>query len=439
MVSQNEQYELESFYHLALCCRSVGEKFGKADITLWTNGDYLKLSSVLFYKTNVRISPSTLKRIFGKLKTTERYYPQKATRDALANYAGFKDWQSFIEKHPKPQQNETIQRPVNKKIGRKKNSLLIVLIMLAILSITIWRFLKKENRAPVNLEDIKLVCKNPIGGNPHSAEFTIELPKKFKGDSANFSVNFDDGKMEKRELGGTLFTYYFEIPGRYYPVLKYNGVPIDTAIVYLKTDGWTATAVMEHDTTRVYPVNNHHLFKNGNLKVNGKELFQAGVDTDKTFFVHFVNTKPLNISGDNFELTADVITSPLRPGVRCSQIYIEVYGEKSKDEVLLIKPGCVSWAFLSFSEIIKDGKKSDLSSLGVDLSQGGVVKLRVVDKKVSLQVNNIVLYKTTYNFSLEKIYGVKIAFAGIGSINNLVLKDLRTNTVFHEGFASATQ
>ena len=33
--------------------------------------------------TSVQISPNTLKRIFGKLKTHERYYPQKATRDAL--------------------------------------------------------------------------------------------------------------------------------------------------------------------------------------------------------------------------------------------------------------------------------------------------------------------------------------------------------------------
>src|SRR3990170_5575358 len=115
MMAENEQYEnKQSFYHLEICCRYVGEKYGKPLISTWTNGDYIRLSSILSHKTNVQISPSTLKRIFGKLKTTERYYPQKATRDALADFAGFTDWETFIQKHPRPvkQQEKKEEPPV---------------------------------------------------------------------------------------------------------------------------------------------------------------------------------------------------------------------------------------------------------------------------------------------------------------------------------------
>lgn len=435
MIPGNEQYDHQSFFHLTICYLNVAEKYGKADIALWTNGDYIQLSSILYHNTNVQISPSTLKRIFGKLKTTESYYPQKATRDALANYAGFEDWENFVRTHPIPRNTEDVKppEPVTKEISRKRNWLLIVLILAVMLTITIWKYSKKENQLPVGLQDIRLICKNPIGTNPHSADFIIELPKKFTGDSTNFAVNFDDGKMEKKEFAGALFTYYYEIPGRYYPVLKYKGVPIDTTVVYLKTNGWTTTAVMQHDTTRVYPINSN-LIKNSYLTVNAAELFYAGVDTNRTFFVHFVNSKPLNISGDNFELTTDVTTSRLRPGVRCSQVNIEVYGQESMDAAVIIKSGCVSWAYLRFSEVFIDGGKSDLRSIGADLSQGGIIKLRVVNKKVNLFVNHKLVYKTAYQFPLNKIYGIRITFSGIGVIHNLVLKDLNTGELFHEGF-----
>ena len=92
-----------AFYHLEICCRYVGEKYGHPVISGWTNRDYIILSGVLSRQTDVKISPNTLKRIFGKLKTPERYYPQKATRDTLARYAGYANWESFVQQHPRPE------------------------------------------------------------------------------------------------------------------------------------------------------------------------------------------------------------------------------------------------------------------------------------------------------------------------------------------------
>lgn len=435
MTAQNEQYEnKQSFYHLEICCQLISEKSGNPVISSWTNGDYIKLSSSVFRKTGVQISASTLKRIFGKLKTPERYYPQKATRDALAQFADFENWDDFVLKNPRQLKEADEKKMLPEKktetqtqnsFHKKKFPVPAVLVLIIIAVIIGWLFLKKENTAPVNLQGIKLICKNPVGGNPHSADFIIELPQNFSGDTSKFKVNFDDGRMEKNEAPGLLFTYYYEIPGRYYPVLKYNDVAIDTAIVYLETNGWTATADMMHDSTRVYPVNGN-LFKGPELKVSVDELFHAGIDTNRTFFVHFVNSKPLNINGDNFELAADVVASQFRPGVRCSQVNIDVYGEKSKHSIMIIKPGCVSWAHLYFSDVKIDGKTSDLRFIGTDLSNGGIIKLRVQDKKVSLFINSKPVYKTTYHSPLKKIYGVGISFSGIGIMRKIKVQDLST-------------
>ena len=114
MPAENGQYETaESFYYLDICCRSVADKFGQPQISEWKNGDYINLSSTLSHHTQVYISPNTLKRIFGKLKTTDRYYPQKATRDALVRYAGYEDWTGFVQKHPRPVIKQTEKAQLN--------------------------------------------------------------------------------------------------------------------------------------------------------------------------------------------------------------------------------------------------------------------------------------------------------------------------------------
>lgn len=445
MLVENEQYgNKQSFYHLEVCCRLVGEKFGNPTISSWTNRDYIKLSSILSRETEVQISPSTLKRIFGKLKTPERYFPQKATRDALARFSGFKDWETLVRNHPKATVTEEVQvtkeenginiavpKPAPSKKTRKVY--LIIGAMAAILFT--WKFILQAEHAPVRLDGIRLVCSNPEGENPHSANFHFELPKDFGGDLSNFTVDFGDARREKKIIPGKLVTHFYEIPGRYYAVLKYGGQPLDTVSLYLKTYGWTATATMEKDTTRVYPINSNWLFKKTSLQVDALNVLRSGVDTTRTFFVHFVNSKPLDINGDNFELETNVVTSQLRPGVRCSQVVIEAFGEKSEHSVMLIKPGCVSWAYLRFSEIHKNGETEDLSTLGADLTQGGTVALRVENKKVSLFINHKLTFNIDYTVPLKKLYGLKVSFSGIGTINYLRLKDLTTGKIFNEGFS----
>ncbi len=447
MTAENEQYEnKQSFYHLEICCRFVGEKYGNPAITTWTNGDYIKLSSILSRHTDVQISHSTLKRIFGKLKTTERYYPQKATRDALAHYAGYTDWETFVQKHPRPVKAEVPKQQkaeqeivgpttssVQKNVLKKRSWLPIIGLLIAgIAAISIWKFSEKKQPARINTKVINLICNNPEGGNPHSATFKIQLPANFSGDLSQFTVDFGDGRRERPVTSLAVFTHYYQVPGRYYAVLKYNSVPVDTVAVYLKTNGWTAAAQMEHDTTRVYPVNSFTIDKNKRILVNADQLFRSGVDTNRTFFVQFVNTKPLAIEGDNCELTADVNTSFQRPGVRCSQVGIELFGERSKHDIVLMKPGCVSWAHLRFSEIFKDGGTDDLSSIGTDLSNGGIIRLLVADKKVSLFINDKLVFSTVYRVPLKNLFGIGVSFSGIGTVNNLELKNRKTGQIFNE-------
>lgn len=494
MTAGNGRYEIkESFYHLEISCRYIAEKFSKPNFGEWTNGDYIRLSSILSRTTSVQISPNTLKRIFGKLKTTERYFPQRATRDALVQYAGYKDWDIFVNAHPKPARtsaetdtfpeespllpslpsamyaeqvpalsniSDLSSAPAKSMVAQRATAepdpmqpfpgtnpfqqrktagssqlwyLLAGILIILVTGYVVYRAV--GNKPITNFKNgISFTCKNPIGKNPHSAVFKFQLTDEFKGDPNRFSIFFGDGRPEKQIRNAVLQTHYYEIPGRYYAQLRYDGKPIDTIPVFLETDGWTATATVERDSMRVYPVSADSLYTGKFLSVSTNALHHAGVDTNKTFYVDFVNTRPTTIDGDNFQFHCEINTSLERAGVRCSQLMLIIYGEKSFHKVFILKPGCEAWSNLTFSDFYRDGREDDLNFLAADLSQGGKLGLNVKNKNVSLVLNGSEIYTAQYTMPMGKIYGIKVAFSGVGKIHDVQLSDPGSGQIFDEGF-----
>ncbi|WAC13542.1 hypothetical protein [Dyadobacter pollutisoli] len=443
----NGQGRASSLDHLDYCCQLVSEQYGKPDILSWTNSDYVKLGYILYKKTHVQISPNTLKRIFGKIKTDVRYYPQRATRDALALYIGYPDWEKFTIAKAVPvpstgQLPHTIAPPIPKLTteprsisltARKRGVwwlyLLALLLVLASLAAYQIFFTDTVHTPP------RLICENPVGENPHSAVFVVRGMDSIEFSKEHYTIVFGDSRTDVSVVAGdSLYSHYYEVPGRYSAILKRDGVGVDTTSVYLKTNGWTATARMMYDTTRVYPIEVPNLFTGGRNSVSTLEASHAGIDTNRTFFVDFINTQVTNIDGDNFDLFVKVKTSPSRPGVRCSQVRVNVFGESSKHLVDAMKPGCVHWTDLQFSEINKQGESNQLNFLGVDLHEGGSMRIKVENKHARVFINSKQVYEITYQKPLKKIYGLGITFSGIGSIESVVLKDLRTGQPFSGNF-----
>ncbi|MCE7072508.1 hypothetical protein LZG74_19480 [Dyadobacter sp. CY327] len=447
---ENGQARASSLDHLDHCCRLVSEMYGKSDIGSWTNSDYVRLGYILYKKTNVQISPNTLKRIFGKIKTDVRYYPQKATRDALAGYVGYGDWEKFVSEAPRHAvvtkdpvrtaqpyfeailPDEPILAPVRKR--RKMSSVYIGLILAVFIAAVAFASYELffSSPAPVNAA---LVCQNPVGENPHSAAFVVRgIPESYDVNKEHYTIDFGDGRRISLIEGDSLYSHYYEVPGRYSAILKRNGVTLDTASVYLKTNGWTATAKMMYDTTRVYPIDIQNLLTRDKKSVSALEVSRAGIDTNRTFFVDFINTQRTDIDADNFELFIKLNTSAPRAGVRCSQVRVTVFGESSKHVFDVMKPGCTHWTDLQFSEVTKPGELNQLNFLGVDLHTGGTVTLKVVDKHVRLFINAKEVFETNYKKPLKQIYGLGISFSGIGAIDSVMLKDVRTGKSFAGNF-----
>lgn len=443
---ENGQGQASYLDYLDHGCQLISEIYGKRDIATWTNSDYIKLSNILYKKTSVQISPNTLKRIFGKIKTDARYYPQKATRDALAIYIGFKDWDHFTNSQPLPVTDNLLKTtlrelplaadvPAYLRKNEVKNGLKKWIVGgIAILLTGAVIFLFREKIFPSEPGQVSLICKNPVGENPHSAVFVLRGISQNGGQSAPYVIEFGDGKKLTTNGTDSLFSHYYEQPGRYFAVLKQLDQVLGTATVYLKTNGWTATAHMMYDTTRVYPIDFPDLFKGSRYSISATEIAQAGVDTSRTFFVDFDNSHITNIDGDNFEFSTRVATSHDRPGVRCSQVRVILLGESSSHLITVMKPGCLHWTTAHFSEIKKQGKVDNLDFLGADFSKGGTIGLKVVNKHAVLYLNDKQVFSINYKQPLKQIYGVEITFAGIGTVYSVSLKDNKTGKKFDGNF-----
>lgn len=452
MITENGQPgKADAFAFLEICCRRVSETYGKPNWDKWTNSDYVSLSLMLFRQTRVRISPNTLKRIFGKIKTDVRYYPQKATRDALSVYIGHPDWDHFVDiqdwttRHTTRSSTAFVSNEENPEptdFSRPETNLLpsrtarrwqrpflagsvIVLLITALLFV--WQ--QRNDREPV-----RLICRNPLGENPHSAVFEIKRLTPDTDQSLHYTILFGDGKRENLNANDSLYTHYYERPGRYFAILQQNGVNIDTATIYLRTTTWTVTANMMHDSSRVYPIEIKGLFTGSRQSVSTLEAARAGIDTNRTFFMEFINSQPTRINGDNFELTTRVTSSPDRAGVRCSQVGIFVWGESSQHAFEVMKSGCAHWMLLQNSDVQKNGQRDDLTFLAADLRAGGTLTLKVVNRQAAIFINNRKVYETAYTKPLHNIYGVKIRFSGIGTVHSFTLRDLKTGTLFDGSF-----
>lgn len=100
----------------------------------------------------------------------------------------------------------------------------------------------------------------------------------------------------------------------------------------------------------------------------------------------------------------------------------------------IMKPGCVHWSKLQFSELYRDGRSEGPNFLGADLTAGGTIAMKVVNRRATLLINGREVYKNTYKKALRHIYGLDIMFAGIGTVRSVRLKDLKTGKRFAGNF-----
>jgi hypothetical protein len=140
-----------------------------------------------------------------------------------------------------------------------------------------------------------------------------------------------------------------------------------------------------------------------------------------------------NVRSDNFTFETE-IRNDVREGAGvCQQTRIVLLTEGNVIIIPLSIKGCVSDLSMMFNGQYFDGKKTDLSAFGCDLSTWVNVKCEVKDKKGRILINDKLVYESEFLQS-EKIVGIIYRFQGTGSVNGVTLSGADGQPVFQDLF-----
>ena len=131
----------------------------KAGRKMMTPKDFDFLSESIFEEIHTRISPSTLKRIWGYLQNDNT--PRSTSLNILANYVGYEDWDSFmasaekeygiLPEEPEPSDGQS-DTPINEQNFKRRKSKFksiflasVALLIAAVLFTAMWHFFKSTD------------------------------------------------------------------------------------------------------------------------------------------------------------------------------------------------------------------------------------------------------------------------------------------------------
>ncbi len=385
-----KKYQQEKIFVI----QALEKHFNRGTADQWVNRDFIDLSREVLKTTKVRLSPETLKRIVGKVKTEEDYQPQEATWNALKAYANFseEDIQEVVLQEPSSQSSS-------------KSMLYISLAAVTILVAGFLLFLMPEKESQFLIQSIE-------GKNPTTVFFNTENLAEGQ------FIDFDEGKAIPANPNQTEYSYFYSKPGVYNPTLKGkdNKVLKQTQPIYVGSKGWEILS-------RNFSTNNskkERWFPVAFTKELDKKRFhQSGLDTLSLIETYLSNVNIKGKQATSFQLNTQLSPSSPWPGMRCNTIRLLVFTSGGNHEFSLVQQGCSHWVSLKIAgENIID--KSIKKKFAVEMLD--TLNIEVTQEKTDFNIKlneTTLLYKTTSK--LDTVFGCAVYYHGLPEIHSIEL------------------
>jgi hypothetical protein len=424
---------------LAHCKKLIEEKLGWGNSEKWTNQDFEDLSQRIFEVTAITLSPTTLKRIWGKVKYDSA--PTVTTLNTLAQFIGFEHWRAFRQNHfPKNGYGEVeipvlrANTEVTKPAGRPYLFSYILPLVLALCAVS-WYFLSKAQNAPVKINpaDYTFSSKKVVSvGIPNSVVFDYDATKA-PDDSVYIQQDWDPSRRVKVSKNQHQHTSIYYYPGSFQAKLVIGKKVVKEHSLFIQTDGWLP--LVQQEPVPVY-FRQEEAISGGKLGLSAETIQAQHINLKpKAPFVEYANLKDFgDIKTDNFIFETS-IKNTYREGASVCQ-YTEI-GLRCEGSAMLIRlsaKGCISENSLYFIDQEISGKDHDLSGFGTDFKDFVKVRCESVNGKVKIFVDNKLTYEFPYKSPVSKIMGITYRFQGSGLIDEVKLSKGDGKVVYADTF-----
>jgi len=421
---------------IKLLLEKVSQKFGYSDPEVWQDGLYGALSEEIQKETRFLISRNTLKRLFGKIKTSEHYNPQIDTRNALAQFAGFPDWNKFRmmmiaekqviiseDSNAYPERQEIfLDNAGSTKQNWKKIGLILSLVFIAFI-VGIQYFDSLFTSEP-DYSKIKIEVQNPVDTAPFTLIVNYSIPEEIED---SIYIGFGGNKILLRK-DKKLIVYSL-----YQPIYSF---------VYLKTKNKQIRAIpikaYSRDLECYYESGKnvimvpHKYFIDNGLAGLKRSFFESNRLDSSDFLTRFIKVEDYNLDGDNFEFQCKFKVDQ-SPKI-CHSFQLKLFADSGHHEMELFNKGCAASNFVAPAELYFGGKFENLTGLSAEASVWHELRIKVNKKEFRLLLDGKERFKSKYKKTMGKINVVKIQFNGFGQIDYFRMLDSNSKVVEQNEF-----
>ncbi len=410
---------------LKQCLKLIEQKLGWGSSIDWLNQDFQLLSDQIFEDTRVRLSITTLKRVWGKVNYDSD--PSISTLNTLANFIGYANWSAF-----KQSQGSLKHKPAKRPIKLPKVPVAIVSLIVLTLAILAVAGFDKGERAleisPEQLAKVKFTSQPTAIGLPNSIVFNydfagINAAKTTIQQSWNKKMTFEVDK------NGAVATGIYYYPGYFKAKLIADGQILKEHDVHVKTNGWMGSIPGAEMPRYLYE---EEIVMDESLRLSEetyKDLY--ALDIEKAKFVDFHYSSDLGeIFGDDFIFETRFKNSYRKSNGKCQTTEVLIHGSEGAFIVPFSIPGCVSDLSIFLLGDVVDGKTNDLSAFGSDFTQWQTLRCEAKGENIQIFVNDKLAHTMKAPRELGRIVGFRYSFLGAGEVDHVKLS--RNDEVFYE-------
>ncbi|MDB5091041.1 MAG: hypothetical protein JWR09_5035 [Mucilaginibacter sp.] len=397
----------------------IEQQLDWGDPSAWQSRDFEVLSQLIYDKTKVSLSESTLRRIWGRVEY--KHLPSATTLDTLAQFAGFESWRTFIKQHTnKPAEIKTpaMQVKQDERTGINVTYLLLTVI-LAIAGAVSFFIIKTADR-DINVADYKFSSQRLTNAIPNSVIFNYDA-ENAPVDSVYVQQSWDphtktlvDKKMHQHT------SVYYE-PGFYQAKLLIGKKVVKEHKLMIPTEGWLG--LIEDNPVPVY-LNPQDFIRKDMLNLPVAVIQQKNMSMQpKPTYVKYYNVgnfAPVPVN--DFSYSAEIKNGYKEGEAACQFAAVALITDSGPVIIPLSIKGCVSELTLFSVDWVISGKTANLSGFGVDLSDWVKVSCKSTAKTIRYYVNDKQVFEFQLPANNVKIVGIWFGFQGTGAVRDIELK-----------------
>jgi len=403
---------------LERCRELIEKKLGWPPADEWRDFEFNELSEKIYDATSVRLSSTTLKRVFGKVKYEN--LPSSSTLNTLSRFLGYQTWMDFQS----ATQTATSKEIKHFSFSRKWIAVAGIVVIIVVSSFIL---ISGSSNSAIVSKNVVFKSKPLAKGLPNSVVFNIDLGNDPSKDIL-IQQSWDSTKTVRIQKGQKEATAIYYIPGYFRAKLIVDKRIVKEHDLFIQSDGWMAT--LEKDPEPPLYVPKEDIKMDHGLSVS-ETIMDKIRHSDKpmNLVYHLVQPFP-GLNSDDFSLETAFRNTYGDDYAVCKTAKVFILCTNGAFIIPFTIPGCISDINLKLGDVTWNGKTNDLSAFAIDPSQTIHLRIEVKQRNVKIYCNDKLIREAVYNETAGDIAGFRYLFNGAGKVDYIKVIDGNGNIAY---------